>query len=286
MLIDKTKKLWCPQHREEPDAACPTCASVDRHVSLARERRAWAAQHRKTPFLFEGIDMRQQLREFARLPAFEGADSQLRIAGVWNRLRVIWSSTATTSGRATTSSVNPAVNRIRVTVGPRSSRAGLLETLLHELVHVSLPHEQHHSEEFILRLARAAREAWGLRVPHPLETPRGTRSCVAYAVDDIIRDELRAKLESGEIRIQIRIPIRIPIAPVEEPPDRNEQRRRQVERRAQRARKMLEHYERTSRRVAKLVGKWRRTVRYYEREAAKRESSAASTGKKEHHGNA
>jgi len=72
----------------------------------------------------------------------------------------------------------PAEFRLSVTAYPAIRRGDVLETLLHELVHlhVGRASEAHawHGPTFKRRLARAMREAYGITIPVPRSTLHGT----------------------------------------------------------------------------------------------------------------
>ena len=124
---------------------------------------------------------------------------------------------------------------------------------------MSRPPGRSHGESFVLRLVRAAREAWGIVVLHPLQLRR------IYDVDVAIWKALDEKFVSNpELRP---MPALLPT-----PLSRDEKRRKLVEARALQAIRMLEKNELKLKRAQKLVTKWRLKVRYYDRAAAKKGS--------------
>jgi hypothetical protein len=238
---------------------------------------AWAREGRKQPYVWQGLDLRKVLRWMIRLPAFEFARARLRKVP---QLTIVRSSNpgnyATGKGRSGTGPWR----------GNKFSRGGIwltlyqdtplekgLEVLLHELVHVSLPHEVSHGDQFILRLVRAAREAWGLELAEVLATPRGNHRVQAYAVDERITQEMTLDPLLLE---PMRLACRADVAPPEQLPDPEQYRVRFDELRARRerhAREMLQLHERKLKAEQRLAAKWRQKVRRYERIAAKRGES-------------
>jgi len=74
----------------------------------------------------------------------------------------------------------PREHRLSVTAYPGIRRGDVLETLLHELVHLHVGRaaEAHawHGPTFKRTLARAMREAYGITIPMPRSTLHGTYS--------------------------------------------------------------------------------------------------------------
>jgi hypothetical protein len=129
-----------------------------------------------------------------------------------------------------------------------------------------LPPHIAHNETFVLRLARAAREAWAIEVPPALDI-KADGYLRAYHLDEAIRKALEEKFAAD--------PSAKPaLAPAPTPPtvvDPAEKREALIGRRAEHARQMLLKNERKAKAAAKLVQKWRAKVRYYDGKiAAKR----------------
>jgi hypothetical protein len=89
----------------------------------------------------------------------------------------------------------PGEFRLSVTAYPGIRRGDVLETLLHELVHLHVGRaaEAHawHGPTFKRTLARAMREAYGIAIPPPRSTLHGT-----YA-DSIEHESVKNPLQEG-----------------------------------------------------------------------------------------
>jgi SprT-like family len=89
----------------------------------------------------------------------------------------------------------PGEHRLSVTAYPGVRRGDVLETLLHELVHLHVGRaaEAHawHGPTFKRTLARAMQEAYGIEIPTPRSTLHGT-----YA-EAIERESAKARSEQG-----------------------------------------------------------------------------------------
>jgi hypothetical protein len=244
----------CNQHVFSPQPDCAVCL----YFAKKREKQRSLANARKTPFIVQGIDLNAQMRAMWRLPAFRSND-----AGPWPpTLYISW---GVRGARGVASVTN---NRIRLRMSLDTPLPYALELLLHELVHISLPAREGHSERFILRLVRAAAEMWGIAISAPLATPRGRHKCTAYAVDARLVQALKAKF-AGEPEAAPRPVLVLPPPPI----DLTAKRERMVRDRAEHAKNMLATHETKLKREQRLVSKWRRTVRYYrirELTAAKR----------------
>lgn len=247
--------------RTEPCEGCTNCFALD---AKEVEARRSAAEGRKTPYHFQGVDLRAELKRFCRLPVFAGGFPGARWKpGKLPPLRVRWGADPRkkhVSGHAKTYA-----SCIVMTVNPKSTLADVLETLLHELVHVSLPGHFWHNETFLLRLARAAREAWTIEVSALDVEAKGTY-LRPPRLDTAIRQALEKKFAANPESMPASAPEPKPVPPV----DLVEKRKKMVEKRALHAGQMLEKNETKLKRIQKLVTKWRTAVRYYERAAAKR----------------
>lgn len=211
-----------------------------------------ATMRRKTPLEYYGIDLKAELKKFLRLPVFEGTKPPA--------LRVRHSQNSGFSGRAWCRS-----QRIVLTLGYNVTLPDVLELLLHELVHISLPADVHHGERFILRLCQAAREAWGVDIGNPYSVERGRWSKRAYAVDSEIRKALADKWTevSGTVAV-------VEAPPPPSPVDKVVRMEVLVQKRAEHAAKMLAAHEAKLKREQKIVSKWRTKVRYYDKVAAQK----------------
>ncbi len=225
--------------------------------------KAFATEHRAHPFIYAHCDLRAELRRYWRLDAL-----QQKAGSLVPSLDVHYSATKSgtwhVSGRAQSFK-----HHIVLTVARDATLAAVLESLLHEAVHLSLFRE-HHSDRFVLRLVRAAAEVWSVEIVRPLETTeRGQYRKLAYAVDERIRVALAESMAHG-----------LNLPPHAEPPASKtkpspEERRLalQVER-AEHAAWMLTKNQRRLKLAQTRVKHWRARVRYYEKVAAKRGASA------------
>jgi hypothetical protein len=213
-------------------------------LALEKKLQAEAAERRKTPFVYRGLDLRAEARTYCRALKIKLPEIRIR-HGVDSGI----------SGCAWR-------HRIVLTIGSKTTRSRVMEALLHELVHVAA-YKHNHDEVFCALLVRTARELWGVEVTGWLTLPREHRSNRAYAIDDLIVRELTAKLAAGEV--QPSMAITSEPAPVV---SLTEQRSKLVQRREERARKALAKAEAEMRRVQKRLSKWKTKVRYYEKRAA------------------
>jgi hypothetical protein len=203
------------------------------------QAQAEAAERRKTPFIYAGVDLRAEARKYCRA---------LKIK--MPAMKVRHGATPGSSGRAWR-------QRIVLTIGRGTSISRVMELLLHELVHVATQ-GHHHDETFCATLVRAARELWGLQIEGWLTLPRGDKSKRAYAIDDLILRELTS------LDVQPVVRVLAPAPPV----SLTERRGKLMQRREERARKALAKAEAELRRLQKRLSKWRAKVRYYETRAA------------------
>lgn len=220
-----------------------------------KERKAFARAGRRHPFCFRGVDLRKVLRGFWALGAMRP-----RPVDKLPKLEVAWGTWGIIRGNAYW-----AGGRIRIVIGPNATWSNVLESLLHEAVHSTFGRGVTHGEAFVLRLAGAAREAWGIEIESPLSIPRGGHQNKAYALDAIIEERLRRLIEE-----------RPDLLPPAEPEPKRDPKVRTlglVAKRRTKAIRMLELNEAKFRRAQALVRKWKRKVNYYERAAAKRGSS-------------
>jgi hypothetical protein len=208
-------------------------------------RQKCAAARRLTPFVFQLVDLKAEARKYCRVLGISVPSMKIRHGAGYG-----------VSGRAWTRS-----RRIVLTIGYNCDVHSVLEVLLHELVHVASTH--HHNDQFCALLVRTARTLWGVQVDGwtRAQAVDGKR---AYGIDELIRAELKVKLEEGQITpCQVRIkaprtaqePAPAPVVSL-------------VERRQARALKNLERAQADMRKVQKRLSKWKDKVRYYERRAA------------------
>jgi len=152
------------------------------------------------------------------------------------------------------------------------------EVLLHELVHCSCPGGAHHGELFRRRLIACAREAFGLDLDTAalLALPVGASGKRAYAIDKAITEAMRASGVGERLRASASAAPVVQPAPTEpaEIEVRKEAARaaKAAERRAH-CEAMLAEWESKAARAKRLVTKWKKRVRYYE----KREPLAAKS---------
>jgi hypothetical protein len=240
----------------EPTA---TETSLDVNAHLAELRRQAALEQRRHPTIYSNCDLIAELRRFWRLPAM-----QQKPRSPLPALRVRYSSVHF-GARYVSGHASCRRHRIVLTVGYGASLSRVLESLLHEAVHISLPGECH-SVRFILRLVRAVAEAWSIDIPRPLDTTeRGRHSRLAYAVDERIEVELERVFAAGCFLPPHAEPP--PPAPVPSRAERADRLRRQ---RHEHALEMLKRTERRLKIAQRRARCWREKVRYYEKIAAKR----------------
>jgi hypothetical protein len=204
-------------------------------------RQKCAAARRLTPLVFQLVDLKAEAKKYCRVLGIELPRMKVRHGAGYG-----------VSGRAWTRS-----RRIVLTIGYNCDIHSVLEVLLHELVHIASTH--HHNDQFCALLVRTARTLWGVQVDGwtRAQAVDGKR---AYGIDELIRAELKLKLEAGQItpaqvRRTAQEAVPAPVASL-------------VERREERARKNLLRAEADMRKVQKRLSKWKDKVRYYERRAA------------------
>ena len=237
----------------------PRHPTVEEFRAKLKARDAFLRKARRTPWLFHGIDLRRELHRYARILGIRSPKLVIR----WGK-------------GAMRSTGGP---RVTLSLWPDRPIADTLEALLHEVVHCSLWRvtRDHHGDRFRRRLLVSAREAWGIELTDALRAAEETRrakvaatvlhvKCEAYFLDDIITADLETKIALGPVW-----PESSNHTPKPEPViDLAQRRAVMIEQRAEHARRMLTKNEAKQKRAAKLVSKWRRTVRYYERAAAKK----------------
>lgn len=244
----------------------PRPLSVEEFRAARARIKAWAAQQRRHPFEFQGVSLKAELRRYWSAEALRPRQVPGVIVGRGvPSLRVRYGTRCGASGR----SFSGWPGRIVITIGHDASVASVMELLLHEAVHCSLPRE-FHSERFILRLVRAASELWNITIAKPLETTeRGYRTKLAYAVDDRIVAALAADHARG-----VNLPYQAPPPAPHPAPSPDERRAALVARRHQHAAAMLAKNEKAFKLAQSRVQKWRKRVSYYEKVAAKRGSTS------------
>ena len=171
---------------------------------------------------------------------------------------------------------------IVVSLWPTETIEGAAETILHELVHCSLPVHEGHSEWFCRRLIACAREAFGIELDTAalLALP-ATQGCVAYTIDLKIREAM-ASAGIG-VRLCENVETRFVPPPVEDPAAvearlkaaRAEGQAKATAAREAHARAKLTEWESRLARTKRVAMKWRAKVRYYDRRqlAAKKKGS-------------
>jgi hypothetical protein len=150
--------------------------------------------------------------------------------------------------------------RIRINAGPYATPERLLEVLVHELVHLACPNH-HHDERFRRVFKRACAELWGIDVPLDAKPVCGN---VSYGMGEIAVEQLGEKIERGEIDT---FPPDAKPAPKKR---RAEATAKSVEKREAHALAMHKKAVTRLKRAKTIEEKWRKKVRYYERQAAKK----------------
>jgi hypothetical protein len=227
----------------------------EQKIAAWKERRkarvADAAKRRKVKFVLAGVDVVRALWTFRKLPVFEGNLGHVKI-DVGHRVQ------GGCGGRAWNYA-----RRIRIYGGPDTTKARVLEVLIHEMCHLALPAGIAHSERFRRTFARACEQAWGLDVPLDPPVEPSDRNVIAYAQSRLVVAMLEPKIEAGEVET-------FPAAPAPAPKPRVEQTAELVEKRAKHAVTMLARAEKKAKTAQRVLSKWRKKVAYYERAAAKR----------------
>jgi len=152
--------------------------------------------------------------------------------------------------------------KVRISGGPLITQAHVLMICIHELTHIATP-RAHHNERFRRVLQRAVREAWGFEVS--LDTERGYRSCIAYAMDQVVVRSLEVMIKAETLDVTAFAP---DAAPTKLP--RAVASLALVEKRGAHAQTMLLKAERRLKLAKTVQQRWARKVRYYEKQAAKR----------------
>lgn len=210
-----------------------------------------AAERRKTPHVFAGVDLQAEAKRYCRalglaLPEirFRHSPKQHSSGRAWSHRR-----------------------RVVLTIGC-SPLSDVLELLLHELTHIATP-GHHHDETYRATLVRAAREVWGVDAAGWLSVERGAEKCRAYAFDRRLAAELGERLGQG-----LYVPVLVPaqVAPAPTVPSLAERRQARAQSREAHVRKLLAEHERKLKREQRLVKKYRVKVRYYEQRAAASEN--------------
>lgn len=166
-------------------------------------------------------------------------------------------------------------NEITMRMSVNASVEGVIETLLHEMVHCAGPANENHGELFCRRLIACAREAFGLNLDTAalLDVPIGRHSRRAYAIDESIVTHMREAAVVLNLRADINVAFKP--APVETEEqiaaERTKKREYLIAKRREHAAAKLAEWEREIKRAKALAQKWRTKVRYYE----KREAMAA-----------
>ena len=136
-------------------------------------------------FVVDGLDLRAEAHRLIRLPALGGPYG--RLASDPPELTV---RRASKRPRRTLGFAVPAQNRLSVTVYPGIRRGDLLETLLHELVHLAVGEapggRRWHGREFRVTLAAAMSEAYGLP---GVRAPASRHGAYAELIERRLRSE-------------------------------------------------------------------------------------------------
>ncbi len=232
------------EHDWEPNE-CHWC------VTLPAQRRD-TARRRALGHVVAGVDLDKALASYRMLAPFRGNLGKVR-------LQVGHCMEGGTRGTAFMRQ-----RRIRVAAGPDTTPERVLEVLVHEMVHLACPNH-HHGERFRRVFKRACLELWGIDVPLDAKPSMGN---ISYGMGEIATAKLRGKMARGEIEL---FP---PDPKVEEPKrGRAEVMANVVEKRAAHAMSMHTRALTRLKRSKTIEAKWRKKVRYYERQAAKKGSS-------------
>lgn len=253
---DVTRSFVCPkcgrpvgaykrssEHDWEPQA-CFWCRRKDQERDAARRR--------KLGHVIAGVDLDKAFAAYKKLPPFKGRLGRRKI-----KLEVGHRMEGGVGGRAW-----PHQRRIRVSAGPNATPERVLEVLVHEMVHLACPNH-HHDKRFRRTLRRAFIELWSIDVPLDATTSLGL---IAYGIDDLAAEALAEKIAHGDVDT-------FPPDPKPEAPtktNRAEIMTKVVEKRETHALTMHRKALTRLKRAKTLEEKWRKKVRYYERQAAKK----------------
>lgn len=164
----------------ERKRAAKTASSAEREkAKRVREREREAKRYIVTSVDGETLDLRAEMEVIFRTPEVRARAKQDGRSGRWRpTLGVHRRRDSYVTGRAW-----PFEDRIHLSVG-NALAASIRETLLHEVVHAVLPHDEWHGSIFRAALCRAARELWGTTV-HPDDHRE------AYGLDRLIVEQVR-----------------------------------------------------------------------------------------------
>lgn len=229
-------------HDWEPQACywCETLPALKRDV----------ARRRKLGHIVAGVDLDRALAAYRKLPPFKGNLGRRKIElQVVHRLE-----------RGTRGTAYMRERRIRIAAGPQATPERVLEVLVHEMVHLVCPLREQHGERFRRVFKRACLELWDIDVPIDAKPSMGV---IAYGMGEIATQKLKEKIARGEIKL---------FPPKAEPPKptRAELMGRVVEARAEHAIHMHKQALKRLKRARDTEAKWRKKVRYYEAQAAKK----------------
>ncbi|HEU4706770.1 MAG TPA: SprT-like domain-containing protein [Solirubrobacterales bacterium] len=142
-------------------------------------------------FLVAGVALDEEMGRLRSLPAF--ADGPLATASPQLKVR---------RARRRPNRLGfavPSEFRLSVTAYPAIRRGDILETLLHELVHLHVGRaaEAHawHGPTFKRTLAQAMREAYGIAIPTPRATLHGRYAEAIQAT--LERESVKTRIEDG-----------------------------------------------------------------------------------------
>lgn len=224
-------------------------ADCYRCVMLPAQRRAVAAR-RALGHVVAGVDLDQALAAYRKLPPFVGNLGKVRLE-VAHRMELGTRGTAFNRQR-----------RLRVAAGPDATPERVLEVLVHEMCHLALPNDVSHGERFRRVFKRACQELWGIDVP--LDAPP-RQGVIAYGMGDLATAALKEKIARGEIPLFPPASTALALKPT-----RAQLSAVLVERRAAHAARMLARAEKKQKAAQRALTRWRKKVRYYEQQAAKK----------------
>lgn len=136
-----------------------------------------ARKRRKTPNIFQGVDLEQEAWRYCQALGFV-RNVELIIkhnARPGNTHGRQWCMVTT------------------IYIGHDEHIATVLQMLLHEICHVR---HMNHSEDFITLMVQTAQAVWGLDIDGWQDVPQGKAKHRAYAVDSFLRKRLLLHLES------------------------------------------------------------------------------------------
>lgn len=139
--------------------------------------RKQARRRRKTPTLFQGVDLEQEAWRYCQAIGYvRNVELHVKHSTVPGVCGHQWLMVTT------------------MTIGYDATVADVLQVLLHEVSHIEY---MDHSEAFIEHMITLGSKVWNLDLSDCQNVPRGSFPTRAYAVDQAIRRRLLPHLSAG-----------------------------------------------------------------------------------------